>query len=118
RWNCSSRTYCNGGGTSCACSASGSTTSARGGNGVASSRGAIVAKAAIAPKAATTPMAALRLSTAGNAMDQLEFLTIQKPAQSSKGAERRKSNMSTIEQAIQTIRRGCEELTVEGEVRK
>src|SRR5438270_9298877 len=116
RWNCSSRTYCNGGGTSCACSASGSTMSALGG-GVASSRGAMVAKAATAPKAARRPKAALRL-TAGIAMDQLESLTFQKPAKSSKGAERRKSNMSTIEQAIQTIRRGCEELIVEGEVRK
>src|SRR5438874_1057193 len=116
RWNCSSRTYCNGGGTSRACSASGSTMSALGG-GVASSRGAMVAKAATAPKAARRPKAALRL-TAGNAIDQLESLTFQKPAKSSKGAHRRKSNMSAIEQAIQTIRRGCEELIVEDELRK
>src|SRR6267378_2227095 len=118
RWNCSSRTYCNGGGTSCACSGSGSTMSALGGSGVVSSRGAIVAKAATAPKAASRPRAALRLNTAGNSMDQLESLTIQKPAQSSKGAHGRKSNMSAIEQAIQTIRRGCEELIVEDELRK
>src|SRR5438132_1754144 len=116
RWNCSSRTYCNGGGTSCACSASGSTMSALGGGG-ASSRGAMVAKAATAPKAARRPKAALRL-TAGNAMDQLESLTFQKPAKSSKGAPKRKSNMSATEQAIQTIRRGCEELIVEEELRK
>src|ERR1043166_5335290 len=54
----------------------------------------------------------------GRCHDPLESFFIQKPAQSSKGPAGRKSNMSAIEQAIRTIRRGCEELIVEDELRK
>src|SRR5204862_3720824 len=45
-------------------------------------------------------------------------LFIQKPAQSSQGDNARQSNMSAIEQAIQTIRRGSDELIVEAELKK
>src|SRR5581483_8868967 len=51
-------------------------------------------------------------------MDGLEFLEFQKPAQSSKARPGRKPNMSPIAQAIQTIRRGAEELIVEEELAK
>jgi tyrosyl-tRNA synthetase len=51
-------------------------------------------------------------------MNGLESLEFQKPAQSSKEAKSGKSNMSAIEQAIQTIRRGAEELIVEEELAK
>ena len=63
-------------------------------------------------------IAAVRLSVPDNSIDRLESLFIQKPAQSSKGATRRKSNMSAIGQAIQTIRRGSNELIVEEELAK
>ena len=51
-------------------------------------------------------------------MDQLESLVFQMPAQSSKDGAGRKSHMSAIGQAIQTIRRGADELIVEEELAK
>src|SRR5205814_9043213 len=47
-----------------------------------------------------------------------ESLFIHKPAESSKGSASRLRNMSAIGQAVQTIRRGCEELIVEEELAK
>ena len=78
----------------------------------------MVANAATAPNAATRPIARLRLKVPGSVINPLESFVIQKPAKSSKAASRRKSNMSAIEQAIQTIRRGSQELIVEDELRK
>src|SRR5205085_3751555 len=78
----------------------------------------MVANAATAPKAATRPIARLRLKVPGSVINPLESFVIQKPAKSSKAPSRRKSNMSAIEQAIQTIRRGSQELIVEDELRK
>jgi tyrosyl-tRNA synthetase len=51
-------------------------------------------------------------------MIRLESLDFQMPAESSKPTVDRKSNMSAIEQAIQTIRRGCDELIVEEELER
>jgi tyrosyl-tRNA synthetase len=51
-------------------------------------------------------------------MNPLESLEFQKPAKSSKEAGFAKSTMSATEQAIQTIRRGAEELIVEEELAK
>jgi len=51
-------------------------------------------------------------------MNRLESLEFQKPAQSSKEPEPGKSIMSAVEQAIQTIRRGADELIVEEELAK
>jgi tyrosyl-tRNA synthetase len=51
-------------------------------------------------------------------MNQLESLEFQKPAQSSKEPEPGKSTMSAVEQAIQTIRRGADELIVVEELAK
>src|SRR5438132_13564780 len=118
RWNCSSWTYCPADGTSRARSASASTMSVVGGTEAASLRGAMVAKDATTPEPARIAIAAVRLSVPDNSIDRLESLFIQKPAQSSKGASRRKSNMSAIGQAIQTIRRGSDELIVEEELAK
>src|SRR5256885_1696768 len=78
----------------------------------------MVANAATAPKAASRPIARLRLKVPGSVINPLESFVIQKPAKSSKAASARKSNMSSIEQAVQTIRRGSEELIVEQELRK
>jgi tyrosyl-tRNA synthetase len=50
-------------------------------------------------------------------MDPLESLEFHKPAQSSKEARVEKITMSAIGQAIQTIRRGAEELIVEEELK-
>src|SRR5437870_210649 len=118
RWNCSSWTYCPADGTSRARSASASTITFVGGTDAASLRGAMVAKDATTPEPARIAIAAVRLSVPDNSIDRLESLFIQKPAQSSKGASRRKSNMSAIGQAIQTIRRGSNELIVEEELAK
>src|SRR6266849_4244023 len=78
----------------------------------------MVANDATTPEAARIAIAAVRLSVPDNSIDRLESLFIQKPAQSSKAASRRKSTMSTIGQAIQTIRRGSDELIVEEELAK
>jgi tyrosyl-tRNA synthetase len=51
-------------------------------------------------------------------MNPLESLEFQKPAKSSKEAGSGKSTMSAIEQAVQTIRRGADELIVEEELAK
>src|SRR5438067_7031929 len=118
RWNCSSWTYCPVGGTSRACSASASTMTVVGGTDGASLRGAIVANDATTPETARIAIAAARLSVPDNTIDRLESLFIQKPAQSNKGASQRKSIMSAIGQAIQTIRRGSDELIVEEELAK
>src|SRR5689334_4349136 len=78
----------------------------------------MVANAATTPKRAKRATAMLRPRVPGNAIDRLESLFIQKPAQSSQGDIPRQSNMSAIEQAIQTIRRGSDELIVEAELKK
>src|SRR5712691_1633925 len=65
-------------------------------------------------------MKAARASV-GLRMDRLESLVIQKPInprESSKDRAGRKSTMSPVQQDIQTIRRGCEELIVEEELAK
>src|SRR5688500_10370674 len=51
-------------------------------------------------------------------MNPLESLEFQKPAKSSKEPAFAKSTMSATEQAIQTIRRGADELIVEEELAK
>src|SRR5437868_8932927 len=76
----------------------------------------MVANAATTPKRAKRATAMLRPSVPGNAIDRLESLFIQKPAQSSQGDIPRQPNMSAIQQAIQTLRRGSEELIVEEEL--
>src|SRR5712664_2272420 len=78
----------------------------------------MVANAATAPKTARTRIAAQRPSVPNVPMDRLESLFIQKPAESSKPPAARLSNMSAIGQAVETIRRGCEELIVEEELAK
>src|SRR5207245_1247234 len=87
-------------------SASDSTTSALGGGAASSPRGAM-ANAATTPESARHPIARLRPSVPVTAIDQLESLFIQKPAQSSKGVSVRKSRVPTTEQAVQTICRSA-----------
>src|SRR5437879_13155654 len=63
-------------------------------------------------------MTAARASV-GLRMDRLESLVIQKPRnlrESSKDRAGRKSTMSPVQQDIQTLRRGSEELIVEEEL--
>src|SRR3954471_5834244 len=92
--------------------------SALGGGWSPSGEGEMVANAATMPNKPNNPMAATRQSVPRTFMDGLESLEFQKPAQSSKPRAGRKSNMSPIAQAIQTIRRGAEELIVEEELVK
>src|SRR5215208_5423212 len=110
--------YTAGAGTSVALSASASTSGVACGGASASPRGAIVANAATPPEPARTAIAKVRLNVPDSSMDRLESLFIQKPAESSKAPPARKPNMSAIGQAIQTIRRGCDELIVEEELAK
>src|SRR6185436_2961241 len=83
----------------------------------ASRDGAMVANATTAVAAKPT-MAAMPPSRPNFPMNRLESLEFQKPAQSSKEPEPGKSIMSAVEQAIQTIRRGADELIVEEELAK
>src|SRR5207244_6734966 len=76
----------------------------------------MVANDATAPETARSTIAAVRLSVPDKPMIRLESLDFQMPAESSKPTVDRKSNMSAIRQAIQTIRRGCDELIVEEEL--
>src|SRR2546421_4583951 len=78
----------------------------------------MVANAATAPNRPHNPTMLMRASVPCTFMDQLESLEFQKPAESSKDHAGRTSNMSPIEQAIETIRRGAEELIVEQELAK
>src|SRR6187455_1961129 len=70
--------------------------------------------------AARPTMAAMppRLRRPNLPMNRLESLEFQKPAQSSKEPKAGKSPMSAVEQAVQTIRRGADELIVEEELAK
>src|SRR5215213_9875632 len=68
--------------------------------------------------AARPTMAAMPPSRPNFPMNRLESLEFQKPAQSSKEPKAGKSTMSAVEQAIQTIRRGADELIVEEELAK
>src|SRR5688500_8199460 len=79
--------------------------------------GAMVANATT-PVAARSTMVATRPSRPAVPMNQLESFEFQKPAQFSKEAAAGTSTMSAIEQAIQTIRRGADELIVEEELAK
>src|SRR5262249_55086947 len=86
----------------------------------ASGSGAMVAYAPTAAHAAVSsnarPIVPPNVPDLG--MVRLESLFIHKPAESSKGAALRLRKMSAIEQAVQTIRRGSEELIVEAELAK
>src|SRR3989442_14182603 len=77
----------------------------------------MVANAPTTPEMARIAMTAARASV-GLRMDRLESLVIQKPRnprESSKDRVGRKSTMSPVQQDIQTLRRGSEELIVEEE---
>src|SRR4051812_49257231 len=79
----------------------------------------MVANAATTLDRARRPAsAAIRRRGADTGIGGLESLFIHKPAQSSQGHRAGQSNMSAIEQAIQTIRRGCDELIVEEELQR
>src|SRR5437588_2000104 len=78
----------------------------------------MVANAPTAPEMARIAMTAARASV-GLRMDRLESLVIQKPRnlpESSKDRAGRKSTMSPVQQDIQSLRRGSEELIVEEEL--
>src|SRR3989442_12814447 len=78
----------------------------------------MVANAPTTPEMARIAMTAARASV-GLRMDRLESLVIQKPInprESSKNRAGRKSTMSPVQQDIQTLRRGTEELIVEEEL--
>src|SRR5262245_55946719 len=77
----------------------------------------MVANAATAPNTASQATSTKRPSVP-YCMDRLESLFIQKPAESSKEPAAVPPTMSTVEQAIQTIRRGSQELIVEEELKK
>src|SRR5437016_10870358 len=80
----------------------------------------MVANAPTAPEMARIAMTAARASV-GLRMDRLESLVIQKPRnlrESSKDRAGRKSTMSPVQQDIQTLRRGSEDLIVEEELAK
>src|SRR2546430_379083 len=89
-----------------------------GGRACPSEPGAMVATAPTTPEMARIAMTAARASV-GLRMDRLESLVIQKPRnprESSKDRAGRKSTMSPVQQDIQTLRRGSEELIVEEEL--
>src|SRR5882762_1389249 len=78
----------------------------------------MVANAPTTPEMARIAMTAARASV-GLRIVRLESLVIQKPRnlrESSKDRAGRKSTMSPVQQAIQTLRRGSEELIVEEEL--
>src|SRR5512145_214505 len=77
----------------------------------------MVAKATT-PEAARSPIAAMPPSPPRVLMDPPESLEFHKPAKSSKEPEVEKIAMSAIRQAMQTIRRGAEELIVEEELKR
>src|SRR5512145_1356739 len=77
----------------------------------------MVAKATT-PEAARSPIAAMPPSRPRVLMNPLESLEFHKPAKSSKEPKGEKITVSAIRQAIQTIRRGAEELIVEEELKR
>ena len=117
RWNSSSRKYDFGAGVASSRMASVSTIGVFAGSSGPSRDGAMVANATT-PVAARITIAAMRPRRPYVPMNPLESLEFQKPAKSSKEAGSGKSTMSATEQAIQTIRRGADELIVEEELAK
>src|SRR5688500_11381683 len=81
-----------------------------------SAGGSMVANAATAPKTATVATTAVRTSV--RRAIRLESLVFQNPAQSSKVPARGKPGGAPFVQAIETIRRGADEIIVEEELAK